>query len=205
MIDVATLSVIRRWALREHLSIREIARRTGLSGNTIRKYLRCDVVQPRVAQRTISTKLDPFASKLSGWLRTEANRSRKQRRTIKQMFLDLQALGYTGSYNRVAAFARVWKAQCHVAEQTSGRGVFVPLVFGAGEAFQFDWSEDWAVIAGVRTKLQVAHFKLTKAVAVRFMTGVITWPYCSANPAHCAMALRLPSCQTPLNGCKLCS
>lgn len=67
MIDVATLSVIRRWALREHLSIREIARRTGLSRNTIRKYLRCDVVQPRVAQRMISTKLDPFASKLSVW------------------------------------------------------------------------------------------------------------------------------------------
>ena len=86
---------------------------------------------------------------------------RKQRRTIKQMFLDLQALGYAGSYNRVAAFARVWKAQCHAAEQTSGRGVFVPLVFGTGEAFQFDWSEDWAVIAGVRTKLQVAHFKLS--------------------------------------------
>ncbi len=38
MVDVATLSVIRRWALREQLSIREIARRTGLSHNTIRKY-----------------------------------------------------------------------------------------------------------------------------------------------------------------------
>ena len=32
------LSVIRRWALRDQLSIREIARRTGLSRNTIRKY-----------------------------------------------------------------------------------------------------------------------------------------------------------------------
>ena len=28
MIDMAFLSIIRRWALREHLSIREIARRT---------------------------------------------------------------------------------------------------------------------------------------------------------------------------------
>ncbi|VDY12624.1 protein of unknown function [Thiomonas sp. OC7] len=42
MIDVATLSVIRRWALREQMSIREISRRTGLSRNTIRKYLRAD-------------------------------------------------------------------------------------------------------------------------------------------------------------------
>jgi len=34
---VATLSVIGRWALREQLSIREIASRTGLSRNTIKK------------------------------------------------------------------------------------------------------------------------------------------------------------------------
>lgn len=40
MIDVATLSVLRRWALREQLAIREIARRTGLSRNTSKKYLR---------------------------------------------------------------------------------------------------------------------------------------------------------------------
>ena len=31
VIDMAFLSIIRRWALREHLSIREIARRTKLS------------------------------------------------------------------------------------------------------------------------------------------------------------------------------
>src|SRR3546814_2901867 len=43
----------------------------------------------------------------------------------------------------------------------SGRGTFVPLSFAPGEAFQVDGSEDWAIIAGVRTKLQVAHFKLS--------------------------------------------
>jgi transposase len=43
---------------------------------------------------------------------------------------------------------------------TTGRGAFVPLTFAPGEAFQFDWSEDWAVIGGERTKLQVAQFKL---------------------------------------------
>jgi hypothetical protein len=44
---------------------------------------------------------------------------------------------------------------------TAGRGVFAPLAFLLGEAFQFDWSEDWAIIGGERTKLQVAHFKLS--------------------------------------------
>ena len=39
------------------------------------------------------------------------------------------------------------------------------LTFALGEAFQFDWSEDWAVINGERTKLQVAHFKLSHSRA----------------------------------------
>ena len=136
MIDVATLSVIRRWALREHLSLREIARRTGLSRNTIKKYLRADTVEPRYAKRVSPSKLDPFADKLAGWLKTETGKSRKQRRTVKQMHADLAALGYDGSYNRVAAFARVWQAKRQEAERTTGRGTFVPLTFGAGEAFQ---------------------------------------------------------------------
>ena len=61
----------------------------------------------------------------------------------------------------MAAFARDWKAARQREQKTAGRGVFVPLAFLPGEAFQFDWSEDWAIIGGERTKLQVAHFKLS--------------------------------------------
>jgi hypothetical protein len=39
------------------------------------------------------------------------------------------------------------------------------LVFGPGEAFQLDWSEDWAILGGERTKLQVAHTKLSHSRA----------------------------------------
>lgn len=145
----------------ERLSIREIARRTGLSRNTIRKYLRADEVLPQYKPRVSASRLDPFADKLAAWLKTESNKSRKQRRTIKQMHADLVALGYDGSYNRVAAFARTWLTKRQEAEKTTGRGTFVPLAFGPAEAFQFDWSEDWAVLGGERTKLQVAHFKLS--------------------------------------------
>ncbi len=158
---MALLSVIRRWHLRQHIPIREIERRTGLSRNTIRKYLRSDAVEPQFKLPDRPSKLDPFAEKLTGWLRQEASKSRKQKRTTKRLHADLVALGYDGSYGRVAAFARGWKADRLLEQQTSGRGTFVPLAFAAGEAFQFDWSEDWAVIAGERTKLQVAHTKLS--------------------------------------------
>jgi len=85
VIDVATLSVIRRWALREQMSIREISRRTGLARNTVKKYLRAGDEEPRYAKRASSSKLDPYAEKLSTWLSIEATKSRKQRRTLLQL------------------------------------------------------------------------------------------------------------------------
>ena len=162
---MALLSVIRRWHFGEKMPIREIERRTGLSRNTIRKYLRSGTVEPRFKVADRPSKLDPFAEKLSGWLRIEAGKSRKQKRTAKQMHADLVVLGYEGSYGRIAAFVRAWKADRQREQQTSGRGTFVPLVFAPGEAFQFDWSEDWAIIAGKQTKLQVAHTKLSHSRA----------------------------------------
>jgi hypothetical protein len=41
----------------------------------------------------------------------------------------------------------------------------VPLVFAPGEAFQFDWSEDWAYVGAERIKLQVGHIKLSHSRA----------------------------------------
>ena len=65
MIDMALLGVIRRWALREGISIRAISRRTGLSRNTIRKYLRSGAVEPKFNLPERPSRLDPFADKLS--------------------------------------------------------------------------------------------------------------------------------------------
>jgi hypothetical protein len=81
-------------------------------------------------------KLDPFAEQLAGWLTTEAGKSRKQRRTLKQLHADLVVLGFNGSYGRVAAFARGWRADRQREQQTTGRGTFVPLLFRPGEAFR---------------------------------------------------------------------
>ena len=162
---MAILSIIRRWHFRDHVPLREIARRLGISRNTVRRYIRAGTVLPAYPERQSPSKLDGFAAKLSGWLKTEAGKPRKQRRTLKQLHADLCALGFEGSYDRVAAFARRWRQEQQEQARTSGRGTFIPLRFAAGEAFQFDWSEDWAIINGERTKLQVAQLKLSHSRA----------------------------------------
>lgn len=162
---MAILSSIRRWHVRDNMPIREIERRTGISRNTIRKYLANKVVEPRYPKRKTPSKLDDYATKLAAWLKTEAGRGRKQRRSLKQLYSDLVQLGYNGSYDRVTAFARRWRLEQQELAKTAGRGTFIPLTFAPGEAFQFDWSEDWAMIAGERTKLQIAHFKLSHSRA----------------------------------------
>ena len=165
MINVAILSSIRRWYLRDQMPIREIVRKTGISRNTIKKYLFNKVVEPKYPNRKSPSKLDDFAAKLRLWLKTEAHKGRKQKRSLKQLHSDLVQLGFTGSCDRVAAFAKRWRQEQQELAKTAGRGTFIPLTFAPGEAFQFDWSEDWAVIAGVRTKLQIAHFKLSHSRA----------------------------------------
>src|ERR1700754_1205452 len=71
VIDMELLSVIRRWHYRDHFSIREISRRTGLSRNTVRNYLRSDSCEPKFAVPDRPSRLDPYADKLSHMLRQE--------------------------------------------------------------------------------------------------------------------------------------
>jgi hypothetical protein len=47
-------SVIWRWYLRDDLSILEIAKRSGLSPITVRKFLRPDTIKPQFKVRTTS-------------------------------------------------------------------------------------------------------------------------------------------------------
>src|ERR1700742_3274726 len=79
---------------RSFLVSREIARRTNLSRNTVRRYLRSDNEAPKVKVPDRPSKLDPYADKLSHMLRQEPGKSRKQKRTVKQLYADLVAFGY---------------------------------------------------------------------------------------------------------------
>ena len=127
MIDVAIIGLIRRWHIRDQLSLRKISRRLGISRNTVRRYIRSETVEPVYADRQSSSSLDKYAFKLSTWLKTESTKSRKQKRSVKQMHLDLRALGYEGSYDRVAAFARQWKVDQLERVNSASKGTLVIL------------------------------------------------------------------------------
>jgi len=147
---------IRRMFYREHLSINEIQRRTSLSRNTIKKWLKAPGDGAVKYQRAKKPgKLTPFESRLLLALEADVRRPRKDRRTAKILFQEIRKDGYAGGYTIVCDFVRNWRNQ-----GSQSKAAYVPLKFALGEAFQFDWSEEWLVIGGIHRKVLAAHTKL---------------------------------------------
>jgi transposase len=148
---------IRRMYLRDKLSLHEITKRTGLSRNTVRRWLRSpkEAVPPTYRRREGQCKLTAFHELLEQALKVDAHRSKQNRRTAKALFAQIKLEGYMGGYSRVTDFIRAWRGR-------EGRAphAFVPLKFDLGEAFQFDWSEEGMVIGGIYRRMQVSHLKL---------------------------------------------
>jgi transposase len=149
---------IRRLHVRDKRSEREIARMTGLSRNTVSKWLRAPVNEaPKYRREARPNKLSAFEAALKQALMADARRPKHERRTARALHAEIKAAGYTGGYSGVTDFVRAWR-------QGEGQAVnvtaFVPLSFELGEAFQFDWSEEGLVVGGVYYRVQVAHLKL---------------------------------------------
>jgi len=73
---------VRRMFHRQNKSVREIARLTSLSRNTISKYLNMDVQEePKYQRRSQPTRLTPFHEVLMQALSVDSRRPKKERRT----------------------------------------------------------------------------------------------------------------------------
>jgi transposase len=143
--------------LREQLSNSEIAKRTGLSRNTVKKWLKAPGDQaPKYKRQSGFTKLSPFEATLVQALKADAHRPKHARRSARALLTQLQAQGYRGGYSRLTDFIRAWREQ----EGKAASKAYVPLSFELGEAFQFDWSEEGLLIGGVYHHMQVSHLKL---------------------------------------------
>ena len=151
------LGRIRRMHLRDKLSLHEIAKRTGLSRNTVRRWLRLpqEVRQPSYTRVSVKGKLAAFMAELEQALKADALRHKQDRRSGWALFEQIKASGYVGGYSRVTDFIRAWRVGCGNSIKA-----FVPLKFDLGEAFQFDWSEEGLVVGGIYQRMQVSHMKL---------------------------------------------
>mmetsp|Transcript_66689 Transcript_66689/g.164352 ORF Transcript_66689/g.164352 Transcript_66689/m.164352 type:complete len:504 (-) Transcript_66689:1692-3203(-) len=157
------LAKIRRMHLRDGLSIREVSRRTGLSRNTVRQWLRQEgVTEPKYPKRETASAVDAWAEHLASALKADQHRPVRDRRTVKMLFEQIRALGYAGSYARVTRWVRAWRAEQDAAPR---RAAFVPMSFELGDAFQFDWSCEYVFVGGLRRRLEVAHTKLASSRA----------------------------------------
>lgn len=152
VITMEILGKIRRMYERDKLSLHEIARRTGLSRNTIRTWLRKPaekVATPTYIRAAKAGKLSPYHATLEQALKADAHRAKQNRRTAKALFAQIKQDGYTGCYCQVTAFIRAWRGR-----EGNAPKAFVPLSFEQGEAFQFDWSEEGLVIGGVYASIR---------------------------------------------------
>jgi transposase len=153
---------IRRLHCRKNLSVREIARLTGLSRNTVSKWLQGagsgTVVEPPKYRRSSRPgKLDAYHEVLRQALKADARRPKRERRTAKALFAQIKLAGYLGGYSAVTDFIRAWRRQEGLAATANA---FIPLAFDLGEAYQFDWSDEGMVVGGIYYRVQVAHMKL---------------------------------------------
>ncbi len=157
MKSVDTIARIRREYFVRGKSIKQIVRELHVSRNTVRKVLRSDATEFSY-DRDIQPlpKLGCFTEQLDELLMLNEAKPSRERLTLIRIFEELRDRGYAGSYDAVRRYARSWQRK----QASLSSSAYVPLSFAPGEAYQFDWSHEVVVLAGVTTIIKVAHIRL---------------------------------------------
>jgi transposase len=155
MLGVETIRKI-RLALGKGMSIREAAKTFNKSRQTIRKIQRSGLTSFSYQRREqCYPALGEYIEALDALLEANSGFAPSKRRTLLSLYEELQGRGYAGSYSAVRRYAGKWRE-----ERATLSEVYVPLTFGKGEAFQFDWSEEEVEIGGAVLRVGVAQFRL---------------------------------------------
>ncbi len=138
MLRSRTVNTLRDLAQEGH-SIREISKRTSLSRNTVRKYLRSSPVPAKRPDR--SSKLDPFKEQIRSWVEKD--------RLLNCMTMHerLQSEGYTGGITILRCFVNPLRPA------KGGRKAVIRYESAPGEQMQIDWGTFSYEVEGVRKKI----------------------------------------------------
>ena len=158
MLVVETIARIRRDHPVKGVAIKKLARDLRVSKNTIRKVVRGDATSHTYARKIQPMpKLGPWVEELERQLKANEKKQRRDRLSLLQIHEDLGELGYKGGYDAVRRYARAWRRRRRLLSPSQA---FVPLIFDPGEAYQFDWSHEYARLSGATTRVKAAHMRL---------------------------------------------
>ena len=158
MLVVETIARIRRDHEVKGVPIKKLARDLRVSKNTIRKVVRGDATS-HTYERTIQPlpKLGPWVDELERRLEANEKKPRWERLSLLRIYEALGEAGYEGGYDAVRRYARAWRRRRRLLSPSQA---YVPLSFDPGEAYQFDWSHEYARLAGATTRVKAAHMRL---------------------------------------------
>lgn len=132
--------------------IRQIARDTGHSKNTIRKALRSQFIGYRPRVRQPYPVLGPYLEIIDSWLKADKESPKKQRHTARRIYHRLQyEHGYQGSEGTVRHYVR--DAKIRLGLKTDN--VFIPSDPELGREAEVDWGNCHAVLADELVKLKM--------------------------------------------------
>jgi transposase len=157
MLNVETIRKVRQAHFRDGKGIREITRDFNLSRNTVRNIIRSGITdQKYIRNEQPHPKLGSFIDLLYEFLKEDAVKPVRHRRSAQILFEQLQREGYEGGYDAVRRFVGIRQK----ADETALSKAFVPLEYDPGDAFQFDWSYEQLLLGGTQVEVKIAQFRL---------------------------------------------
>lgn len=154
MTGVEKIAEVRDLTAHTDQSIRGIARTTGKSRNTIRKIIRSGLTKFTYKKRDVQScpVTGPIKEIIEDWVKEDMEKKKKHRRKAGRMYnLLIGGYDYTGSYESVARCVREIRKELLIRIAPA----YIPLVYYAGDAFQFDWGEMPAYIG---KEIKVVYF-----------------------------------------------
>lgn len=151
------------------VSWREIARRLGVSRDTVRKYATMEDCSPKpAAGKGRRSLIDAYSGTVDSWLSADRLMPRKQRHTARRVYARLvEEEGFEGSYSSVQRYVKRWREE----HRSDGDG-YLELDWSAG-VMQVDFGEAVATIGGgdVKVHCLVATFPHSNMRYVAAMPG----------------------------------
>lgn len=145
----------------EGLSQRQIAKKLGISRNTVKKYLSATEVPTTIQRQRIYTNTKEYSDEtkrilpiIDQWLEDDLKRWGKQNHTAARMYQRLvDEYNFKGSESNLRKL--VAKRRKKLQE------VFIPLDFQLGHQFQFDWGEADIILQGQKQRIYLFCIQLS--------------------------------------------